>query len=476
MINSPKIQKASLILSVCINISLQFGFAQAQIHTQIESECNSSNGQSPFWFTNNRQGISTLKNENDYLKAGLFREMNDTSKFDYQLGLDIVEAQNYPSSFFIQQLYGDIRYKKFIFSLGSKERWGILKNPELSSGGLSWSGNARPIPQARLETNGYLSYPWLLNNQLKVNAALSYGIFSDYQFIKRTAGSSINNVFYHNKTLILQYDIPQTQWSTSIGLESHSQFGGYRKDLKQFLLITIQAQGDSKSSKEDKLYMIGSSRGSWHIMPTYHTNNYNLSVYLENFFEDFSGMAKQNRLDGIWGLEYKRTDKKQGISGIVLEYLQTTDQSGPVNWVIHDHPGTQLLAESPKGNDGYYKSEFNGIWAHWGMINGNPLLTSSIYNNYSTVVFNNRVKAFHFGISALFNKEWSTKIISTYTRGWGTYDKPFNDITNDYMSLVELHYTPLKLKNWRLTIAGALDRGDLYGNNTGISLKLRYRR
>ncbi len=448
----------------------------AQIQTTITTECTTNNGQNSFWLVNNRQGISTLKNENAYIRAGLLREMSDSSKWDYRLGLDVVEAMNYPSGFFIQQLYGDIRYKKFILSIGSKERWGILKNPELSSGGLSWSGNARPIPQARLETDGYLSFPWLLHNQLKVNAALSYGIFTDAEYIKKHVGSSINNVYYHNKTLILQYNYPQTQWSTSIGLETHGQFGGYRKDLKQFLLINFFCQGDSKSSDADKLYMLGSSRGSWHIMQTYRAKNFRLNAYLENFFDDFSGMAKQNRLDGIWGLEYKRTDKRLGIASIVLEYLQTTDQSGPVNWVIHDHPGTQLVVESPKGNDGYYKSEFNGIWAHWGMINGNPLLTSPIYNNYSKVPLNNRVKAIHFGIYALFNKEWSTKIISTYSRGWGTYDSPFSDITNDYMTLAELHYNPERLNRWQFSLAGAFDRGDLYGNNTGLSLKIKYKR
>lgn len=469
---------SKLKLGAYLILCLQITNIQAQIHTLVETKGSVSSGQSPFWMTNNQQGLYSLEKSNGYLRAGIFREMKDTaSQWDYRFGLDVVEAGNYPSSFVVQQLYGDIRYKKVILSIGSKERWGILKNAALSSGGMAWSGNARPIPQVRLETDGFVSFPWLLHNQLKVNAALSYGCFTDEAYIKNKLGSSTNNVLYHDKSLILQYDSPHSRWSTTLGLESYGQFGGERKDLKQFFMIFVQSQGDSNSPEYDKLYMFGSSRGSWHIRPTYHGNGYDLSSYLENYFDDFSGMAKQNKMDGLWGLEYKRTDHQTGITGIVLEYLQTTDQSGPNNWVLHDHVGTQLIVESPKGGDNYYGGVYNGGWTHWSMVNGNPLLSSPIYGpNGVTGIFNNRVKAYHLGISAQITPAISTRLLGTYTRGWGSYGRPFDDITKDYLSMMEVSYTTGKCRQWQFSVTGAMDRGDLYGDNSGVSLKIRHQR
>lgn len=463
--------------ALALGLLLCISSLKAQITTQIETSWSISNDRAPFWMVNNQQGLESLQKENGYLRARISHNMIDSANnWDYRYGIDLIETRNYPSSFIIQQLYADLRYKKMILSIGSKERWGILKNPDLSCGGMSWSGNSRPIPQARLETDGYLSYPWLLNNQLKINASISYGIQTDPSYIKQIEGSSMYNILYHNKTLILQYDIPHTKWSSTVGLESHAQFGERRKDLKQFLMIFIQSQGDGNSSDIDQLYMFGSTRGSWHIKQTYNTDNYKISAYLENFFDDFSGMAKQNRLDGLWGVEYIKTDNKIGINGIVLEYLQTTDQSGPNNWVLHDHTGTQLLVESPTGNDNYYWSSYNKSWTHWGMVNGNPLLTSPIYFNLVTGIYNNRVKAVNLGISAQISKTVSTRVRTTYSQGWGTYFVPFDNPTDDYMSLIELNYSPLKLKRWNFTIAGALDRGNLYGNNSGLNFKIRYRR
>lgn len=44
----------------------------------------------------------------------------------------------------------------------------------------------------------------------------------------------------------------------------------------------------------------------------------------------FPEWEKQNGLDGLWGIEYK-ANKSQVINNIVIEYYQTTNQSGPLH-------------------------------------------------------------------------------------------------------------------------------------------------
>lgn len=41
-------------------------------------------------------------------------------------------------------------------------------------------------------------------------------------------------------------------------------------------------------------------------------------------------MGKQNGLDGLWGIEFK-INRPLVINNIVIEYYQTTNQSGPLH-------------------------------------------------------------------------------------------------------------------------------------------------
>ncbi|MDD2798718.1 MAG: capsule assembly Wzi family protein [Bacteroidales bacterium] len=453
-----------------------FSDASAQIDYKIESIGRVGNGtNSPFWFNNNQQGLATNELSSGYLRASLSKEFSDsTRKWEYRFGVDVMKSTGYQTNPLFQQLYFDIRYKKAILSVGSKESFGILKNQELSSGGFSWSGNARPIPQFKIETDGYLSSSKIFHRRLKLKMEMSYGWFTDEAYIKQVMGKSTDNVLYHAKKGILKYDFKNEKWSAYGGFETYAQFGGDRKDLKQYFMVLFPTQGDSKSGIIDQVYVFGSSRGSWHIMGSYHPKAFELNAYIENFFDDFSGLIKQNRLDGLWGLEYKNKElKNSGVRAAVLEYFQSTDQSGPIHWAIHDTPNTKLTEYSATGSDGYFNSVYNEAWSHWGMMAGNPLISSPIYGKNGIVgIFNNRVKAIHAGITYKFSNSLDLKALATYSLGWGTFEIPFRRISTDNMSMFELKYSPQNFKGWHFFLSTGIDRGDLYGNNNGFSFKI----
>ena len=44
---------------------------------------------SPFWFTANRQGLSSVKTENGYLRAGIFHSQALGRHFTWKAGLDL---------------------------------------------------------------------------------------------------------------------------------------------------------------------------------------------------------------------------------------------------------------------------------------------------------------------------------------------------------------------------------------------------
>ncbi|MGG6495111.1 UNVERIFIED_CONTAM: capsule assembly Wzi family protein, partial [Bacteroidetes bacterium 56_B9] len=78
-------------------------------------------------------------------------------KWKFEEALDLVAAAGFSTtSFIVQQAYVDIRYKWFGFFAGSREQNSPLLNQELSSGGMTWSGNARPIPQVQIGIPEYV--------------------------------------------------------------------------------------------------------------------------------------------------------------------------------------------------------------------------------------------------------------------------------------------------------------------------------
>ena len=87
-------------------------------------------------------------------------------------------AYNFTSSFIIQQLYGEVKYRSLKLMVGSKEIQGEFNNPRLSSGNLLYSGNARPIPQIRVGIPKYTIVPWT-KNWLSVKGYIAYGMFTD---------------------------------------------------------------------------------------------------------------------------------------------------------------------------------------------------------------------------------------------------------------------------------------------------------
>ena len=74
----------------------------------------------PFWLTANKQGFSSIEKNNGYLRAGVFRELEKDKPFSYAFGVDLAVAYNFTSTFIVQQLYADFKYRCLGLSIGSK--------------------------------------------------------------------------------------------------------------------------------------------------------------------------------------------------------------------------------------------------------------------------------------------------------------------------------------------------------------------
>ena len=86
----------------------------------------SSGDYTPFWLVNNRQGLSSLRKDNGYLRASLFRRADTTRTWSWDFGVDLAVAAHYQSAFNVQQLYAGVNWRWLNLTIGSKERHAFL--------------------------------------------------------------------------------------------------------------------------------------------------------------------------------------------------------------------------------------------------------------------------------------------------------------------------------------------------------------
>lgn len=503
-----------------LGLSVATAFAQAPsgISFGVSAEGTAGCGDfTPYFLTSNRHGILSNEKNTGYLRAN--------AEYSQQLGTtrlwavaDIqLQKDNY-SGFYLQQAAIGASWKYAFIKAGAWEQEPVLRNRELSSGSLVWSGNSRPIPQVRIGTNGFIDFPWT-RQWLQVYFDISYGRFMDDDWLETRFGEFMdcyaargidmhnrpnaymtNKIFYHQKQIFFRSN-PGKMFVATVGLEHAVQFGGTtynNKDagyqtfsddveFKDFFKVLMPKAGDETDLAGDANFSYGNHLGSLDAMLTYNQEDlyedrlaWSVSAYLENYFDDGSGMAKRNGWDGLWGLEWK-SGMPDFVDGIVFEYLQTTDQSGPLHWDPYDFSGKVAagLPHEARGADNYYNNFYYAGYAHRGHSVGSPMLKSPVYNSdYYLAFTDNRVRGFHLGFRGhilpvrglTYRVLWSTRT---------TYGTPF--ISSPH----RMHTTNLLVEagwlwkfrpqqQFRFSAAFAMDYGSLYGNNTAVGLRVNY--
>lgn len=446
----------------------------------------STGAHTPFWLVNNRFGLSSIKKNSGYVRAGLFHdaERRYDKRVSWGAGVDLAGAWNFSSKFIVQQLYAEMRYRAIELSIGSKERWGGMENPRLSSGNLLFSTNARPIPQARFSLPEYVAVPFT-NHWVSAKGYIAYGFFTDDRWQRSFASENAKrteHVLFHAKGGYLRFgDANRFPFTFEAGLEMGAQFGGKSyyngkvTDMPSKIIDWIKvfwpSSGGSDTPMGEQTNVYGNHTGDWNFRLNWLPRDLDwaVSLYYDHFFEDHSMMF----FDYTWRDMLLGTEitfpKNPVISALVYEYLYTKDQSSPVYW---DH--TPAIPEQVSGRDNYYNHGIYTGWQHWGMGIGNPLIISPIYNTNGTISFrHNRLKGHHLGFEGQPTDWLSYRVLLSYTRSWGTYSAPTRDIQKNFNTLVEATFTPRRLDGWSATLSLATDGGVMLGPSFGAMLSIR---
>lgn len=458
------------------------------LHYKVETAVTLANGDyAPFWLTANRYGMGSQKNKSAYLRAGLEWQKPLKHNWQVEAGLDVVGSINQASKCWLQEAYADASWKAITLSVGSKERTGfpLEKNEKLTSGWMVEGTNMRPIPQIRGEIREYLPIPGT-KNWVAFKGHLCYGYFTDGNWQKDFIAPEqlfTQKVLYHSKSLMIRLgNKEKLPIEFEFGLLTAAQFGGKRmkknadgstslvadmpEGLKDFWKAFFPKQESTLINVQ------GNHCGSWNFGLNYYYGNWKFRAYLEHYFEDHSQMFWEygRWKDGHIGLEVSFPENNW-ISSLVWEGLNTTDQTGPI---LYDGIAGSFTDLQMSGRDNYYNNgEYFG-WQNYGASIGHPFLLGPQYNQDGiNEIKGNRVKAYHVGIAGSPSCDWNWRLLLSYTRNWGTYIKPFDEVSKQFNSLAEVTYLPPKMKGWSLSIAIGFDRGNYPGNSTGGMIILR---
>lgn len=231
----------------------------------------------------------------------------------------------------------------------------------------------------------------------------------------------------------------------------------------------IPFAGGAQTPLEEQTNIQGNMLGAYNIAVSWLPKaDWSIMAYFEHYFEDQSQMTfEYGWKDGLWGIEVQ-LPKNPFVSSFVYEFIASKDQTGAVY-----NDSSDEIPEQVSGRDDYYNHYIYTGWSHWGMGIGNPLAISPIYNHNHLIDFMaTRLLGHHLGFSGNPIPDLNYRVLLSYSRNWGTYFRPTPEVLKSYNGLLELTWTPKKLKGWKGTLGLAFDGGDLLGKSFGAMITI----
>ena len=483
--------------------------AQCEVEYDAGITANYGKGEiAPYYINSNRGGTLTQQ-YSALLSAALRHEMDTTRRFSYGFGAELwggysssvsyarydvgsdrfLRNQQHPARAWVQQLYADVKYRSLKATVGAKARQSVMASTDLSSGDLIMSGNARPGAGIAAGFVNYQTVPFT-NGWLQISGELGFERFGDTQWLENHynyCNNFLTTGYWFNYKQMHLRTSPNQPVVATIGAQAACQFAGTQHiyqngiltksvpmsaNFKSFFRSIIPGSGGDNPG--DQVYVEGNHLGSWDMMVEYrHRRVGKFRAYHQTIWEDGSGIGFQNGFDGLWGLEW-RSATRSLVSGVVLEYIDFTNQSG------HVHFSEELNRESPikggaTGMDDYYNNySYNG-YQNRGMSIGTPFAKSPIYNTDGYVRYlDNLLRGFHVGVKGYLGSEYVYRLLFSYRTAYGTAEHPRYKAAHATCFMLEAVSRPKWLKGLELKAQFAFDRGSLLGNNTGGLVAVTY--
>ncbi|MBQ6165846.1 MAG: hypothetical protein IJK41_00210 [Muribaculaceae bacterium] len=496
-------------MSLCCGINAETGVTTSVPDVQYGVSIVMNAGDSelaPYYISSNTGGTVTQQYD-ALVAAGLWHALRPTERFSWGAGIEawggyssdagyerykgygqFEVLDQHPARGWIQQAYLEGKYRSIFAVAGQKYKDSSpIVDRELSSGDLVWSNNARPPVGLRAGFIDFQDIPFT-KGWLQLTGEFGYFRQFDDKWLENhynyynhfiTTGSWLHYKSLHFRTK------PSQPVVFTIGAQSACQFGGtadYYEDGKVTRTVKMDADakaffrtfiaGSGGNSAGDS-FVEGNHLGSWDIALEYKLKDgKRLRAYTQWLWEDGSGIGKMNGFDGLWGLEYCSHQDYSLVEGAVIEYIDFTNQSGPIHWTPNDHPDTPITSHS-SGADDYYNNYIYNGYQNRGMSIGSPFVKSPLYNQDGYMRYRDNVlRGFHAAVAGWLGTDWSYRLKGSYRKAWGTPLMPRAGSIDDFsMSLEGSYHTHT---GWQFRGQVAMDHGSMYGNNWGALVGIYY--
>jgi len=465
------------ILAIALISSCSFSQGLKKPDYSFETGASFSTGkQTPFWLLSNQYGLLTPNKFNGWVKVGVHTNLSEKN-IDYDYALELVNRYSNKNEFYIHQAY--VRLKVYFVNIqaGSMVETFGNQDSSLSSGGLLWSGNARPMPKIAIMVPNYTKIPYTFG-LLEFKGGISHGWFGDEPFV--------NNTWLHHKFVYLQLG-GKLPVHIHYGFHHYAQWAGKTdggvqlpKTWDDFINVFFARGGGEGAPEPDSANALGNHLGSRNFGIDGDLRKVRMGIYWQTIFEDGSGKAYRNIRDGLWGFYVHSKDRNKLINGFVYEFINTTDQSGPTRavWILdgveYTYPIEGGEFHELGGNDDYFNNVIYKFgWTYKNMTLGTPLITSPIIpiEGEGDYIRNNKVTGHHIGIEGIV-KGIVYKVFYTYYLNFGTNFYPINPNKPQHSILLQTYISNKLPWGINLSLKGGIDIGSMYGNNVGLQISL----
>ena len=275
------------------------------------------------------------------------------------------------------------------------------------------------------------------------------------------------------------------KWTFSAGIDHWVFWGGTfpatgdnpsfkMPGWKDYFRYVLGRTGSSSAPKDDQNNVEGNQLGQFIFSIDFAGTKSNLKAYYGHLWEDRSGFQFENAPDGLWGIYWKRVQPKAFFKAIVLEYVNTRDQSGRYHKYTPD-PVNRPDYQIGEGRDNYFNHGFyRSGFVSYNRMMGLPLFIPRIgETGVSEGFLNTRLWGVHLGMNGWLTKQIDWKTMLTYSKHYGKYGQEYTTPKQFVSVAGQLGYRKAG-KPFAIALKAAYDHGAIMESGFGAELILTY--
>lgn len=443
----------------------------------------SINKNNPYWIRSNQFGILP-DSGSTALFIQNFHTKTDTNRFtNFKLGAELVTIVGHQVKLFFPELYGQMNLGKTRLLVGRKKRFRGFGDSTLSSGSVSWSGNATPLPEIEFSIPEYINF---FNRTIGVKGYFSHGWFGKQKWV--------DNYYLHSKGLYLRVGKPQSKIKLYGDFLHHAQWAGkpkyyipeenwltvnekfatgwqvYRDIVFPFNNPPLDTSGVASFDYENRY---GNHLGQLDWAAEIIFPQSTLLLYRQLPFETGQTFSSLGNLDdGIYGISIANKNKDSGFRKLVFEFLHTTNQgmyrSGFLRLV-----GFHGLHYGRNQNFYFTHAQYRDGWAYNDktigtpfMVPGSEIRNEKIEDPHGAFNNNNNIKAGYLAMEYRLSSvimQTRASLSKNYGSTLNVFEESASQLSFGYKMII-----PLAEKNSFIHVNIGIDHGDLIKDNFGI--------